>query len=105
MTDISLSSDQTNKTPTIFTTDKAATALGLEGQGWRIIKFAQSKEYGIEPSFGEGKGSGNRRLYSLDDVCQIGLALRLLETGLRSQAIGKVIRQIRQKEKLSNLIG
>lgn len=40
-------------------------------------------------------------MYSLEDVCQIGLALRLLETGLRSNAIGKVIRQAGQRGKLS----
>ncbi len=84
----------------VFTTEKAAELLDLK-QTWRIIKFAQGKEYGIAPSVGAAEGSGSRRLYDLEDVCQIGLALRLLETGLRSKAIGKVIRQVRKKGKLS----
>lgn len=85
----------------IFTTETAARLLGLENQTWRILKFAQGKEYGIAPSVHLAKGSGSRRLYDLEDVCQIGLALRLLETGLRSKAIGKVIRQVGKKGKLS----
>ena len=86
----------------VFTTEKAAKLLALTPkQTWRIIKFAQGEEYGIAPSIGAAEGSGSRRLYDLEDVCQIGLALRLLETGLRSKAIGKVIRQVRKKGKLS----
>ena len=85
-----------------FTTEKAAELLGLvKKKAWRIIKFAEGDEYGIAPSVDKAKGSGSRRRYDLEDVCQIGLALRLLETGLRSKAIGKVIRQVRQKGKLS----
>jgi DNA-binding transcriptional MerR regulator len=85
----------------IFTTEKAAQLVGLGKQTWRIIKFAEGKEYGIQPSIGAAEGSGSRRLYDLEDVCQIGLALRLLETGFRSKAIGKIIRQLRQQGKLS----
>jgi DNA-binding transcriptional MerR regulator len=84
----------------ILTTEMAAEILGLKP--WRVIKFAQGKEYGIRPSLADAKGSGSRRLYDLENVCQIGLALRLLETGLRPKAIGKVISQVRKKEKLSN---
>src|SRR5690348_14530762 len=83
----------------IFTTEIAAEILGLEP--WRVTKFVQSKEYGIKPSLAQAKGSGSRRLYSAEDICQIGLALRLLETGLRSKAIGKIIRQVQAKGKLS----
>jgi DNA-binding transcriptional MerR regulator len=83
----------------IFTTEIAAEILGLEP--WRVTKFVQSKEYGIKPSLAQAKGSGSRRLYSAEDICQIGLALRLLETALRSKAIGKVIRQAQAKGKLS----
>ena len=83
----------------IFTTEVAAEILGLEP--WRVTKFVQSKEYGIQPSLAQAKGSGSRRLYSAEDICQIGLALRLLETGLRSKAIGKIIRQVHAKGKLS----
>ena len=76
--------------------------LGLPpSSSWRVIKFAQGKEYGITPSHGDAAGSGTRRLYDLDNVCEIGLALRLLETGLRSKAIGKVIRQLQRASKLS----
>jgi DNA-binding transcriptional MerR regulator len=86
----------------VFTTEKAAQVLGIPGQGWRIIKFANGKEYGITPSFASAEGSGSRRLYDLENVCQIGLALRLLEAGLRPKAIGKIIRQLCAKERISS---
>jgi DNA-binding transcriptional MerR regulator len=87
----------------IFTTDKAARLLGLEP--WRVTKCAQGKEYGISPSHGDAEGSGTRRLYSLEDICQIGLAVRLLETGLRSKVVGKVLRQVSERGKLSTRLG
>ena len=86
-----------------FTTEKAARVLGLEP--WRVTKFAQGKEYEISPSVAVAEGSGSRRLYSLEDVCQIGLAVRLLETGLRSKAVGKVLRQVRETGRLSTRLG
>ena len=86
----------------IFTTDQVTALLGLEPTDkWRVIKFAKSEEYGIRPSLGEASGSGTRRLYDIENVCEIALALRLLETGLRSKAIGRVIAQLRCKQKLS----
>lgn len=83
----------------IFTTEQVAALVGLEK--WRVIKFAQSSEYGIEPSVRPAEGSGSRRLYDLENVCEIALALRLLETGLRPMVIGEVIRQLRKKGELS----
>jgi len=87
----------------VFSTEQVAVLVGLDPQKdkWRVIKFAQSGEYGIKPSVSQAAGSGSRRLYDLENVCEIALALRLLETGLRSMVIGKVIRQLRKKRKLS----
>jgi hypothetical protein len=86
----------------VFTTEQVTRLVGLKPKDkWRVIKFAEGAEYGIAPSVTKASGSGTRRLYGLEDVCQIALALRLLETGLRSMAIGKVIRQLRDNEKLS----
>jgi hypothetical protein len=68
---------------------------------WRVTKFVKSNEYGIRPAASEANGPGTRRLYDLENVCEIALALRLLETGLRSMVIGKVIRQLRKKGALS----
>jgi hypothetical protein len=92
--------------PEFFTTEQVAALVGLHPQKdkWRVIKFAQSGEYGIQPSVSRAAGSGTRRLYSVDDVCEIALALRLLETGLRSMVIGRVIRQLRTKGKLSERV-
>ena len=86
-----------------FTTEQVTRLLGLKTKKdeWRVIKFAQSKEYGIKPSVSTAAGSGSRRLYDVADVCQLALALRLLETGLRSKKIGKVLGRLRKRGKLS----
>ena len=88
----------------IFRTEHAVELLGLnpEKDKWRVIKLAQGKEYEITPALSDASGSGTRRLYDLENVCELALALRLLETGLRSKVIGKVLRQLRQKGKLSS---
>ncbi len=83
--------------PQVFTTEQVTCLVGLNPaeDSWRILKFVQSQEYGIRPSISQASGSGSRRLYDLENVCEFALALRLLETGLRSAAIGKVIRQLK----------
>lgn len=87
----------------VFTTEELTTLLGLDPKKdkRRVIKFAESREYGIVPSIKLASGSGSRRLYDLENVCEFALALHLLRTGLRSQVIGQVIRDLRKKEKLS----
>lgn len=82
----------------VFTTDQVARLIGLDSKKdkWRVIKFAQGDEYGLKSSVSPASGSGTRRLYNLEDVCEFAIALRLLETGLRSKAIGKVIRELRK---------
>jgi hypothetical protein len=86
------------KFPAIFTTDHVARLIGLSmKEKWRVTKFVKSNEYGIRPAVSEADGPGTRRLYDLENVCEIALALRLLETGLRPMVIGKVLRQLRRK--------
>jgi DNA-binding transcriptional MerR regulator len=87
----------------VLTTEKLTRVLGLDPQKdkWRIVKFAESREYNIKPSVDTPTGRGSRRLYNIEDACEIALALRLLETGLRSRVIGRVIRGLRKKGKLS----
>jgi len=84
--------------PQVFTTEQVAGLVGLNPKrdSWRILKFAESREYGIQPSISSPKGSGSRRLYDPENVCEFALALRLLETGLRSAAIGKVLKQVKR---------
>ena len=84
----------------LLTTADVAEILAMPH--WRVIKFVQGKEYGIKPAFATGKGSGSRRLYDVENVCELAVAVRLLETGLRSKVIGKVIKQLhRVGKKLS----
>jgi DNA-binding transcriptional MerR regulator len=87
-----------------FTTEQVAGLLGLTRKDkWRVVKFAESREYGIQPSVTAGSGPGSRRLYDIEDVCRIAVALRLLETGLRPKVIGEIIGKLRTgKERLSS---
>jgi DNA-binding transcriptional MerR regulator len=86
----------------VFTTEQVTALLGLEPEDkWRVTKFVQSREYGIKPSISEAAGPGSRRLYDLENVCEIGLALRLLETGLRPKVIGHVLKELGQEGRLS----
>jgi hypothetical protein len=88
--------------PKFFTTEQVAELLGLGPQDkWRITKFVKSREYGIEPAISVGSGPGSRRLYDIENVCEIGLALRLLETGLRPKVIGQVLKELGQEGRLS----
>lgn len=85
-----------------FTTEQVTALLGLAPEDkWRVTKFVQSREYGIRPSVSEAAGPGSRRLYDVENVCEIGLALRLLETGLRPKVIGHLLKELRQDGKLS----
>jgi hypothetical protein len=84
----------------VFFTSDIAKVLGVPE--WRVMKFVDSKDYPIKPAHSPASGSGSRRIYNLENVCEFALALRLLESGLRSLDIGRVIRELRQKEKLSS---
>jgi len=43
-------------------------------------------------------------MYDIEDVCQIALALRLLDSGLGSKAIGQILRLLRRKGQLSAML-
>lgn len=79
----------------LFTTEQVVDLLGLRPRDkWRVIKFAESKEYDITPARVMGKGLGSRRLYDVENICQIGVALALLEAGLRPSVIGMALRRV-----------
>jgi DNA-binding transcriptional MerR regulator len=78
----------------IFLTGEVAELVGIPE--WRVVKIATGEEYGIKPRR-SAKGSGSRRVYDIENVCEIALAVRLLETGLRPKVIGDVIAKLRGK--------
>jgi hypothetical protein len=87
---------------TIFTTDKAARVLGIPE--WRVVRFAQIKKYGITPAYAEAEGPGTRRLYNLENICEMALAFWLTQAGLRIEVIGRVMKGIRRRGGLSHLL-
>jgi DNA-binding transcriptional MerR regulator len=76
----------------VFTTEKIAKIVGLKE--WRVVRFAQDPKFGITPAFGAAAGPGSRRLYDLENVCQMALASWLLQAGLRVEVIGRVLKQV-----------
>jgi len=88
--------------PRIFLTADIAWLFNVPE--WRVIKFVEGSEYHIKPSHGDASGSGTRRLYDIEDVCQIALALRLLDSGLGAKAIGAILRGLRERERLSAML-
>jgi hypothetical protein len=84
----------------LFATAEVADLLNLPK--WRVIKFIEGEQYGIEPVANVGSGTGSRRLYNVENLCEFAVALRLLETGLRSLDIGRVIYQLREQGSLAS---
>jgi hypothetical protein len=56
--------------------------------------FIQRELYGIKPSVQKGKLRQQRRLFSEEDVFGIALAWMLFESGLRTQAIRRVMKEV-----------
>jgi DNA-binding transcriptional MerR regulator len=83
-----------------FTADVAKI---LDVPEWRVIRFAAGNEYQITPSQSDAAGSGTRRLYDLENICEMALALKLLDSGLSSKTIGEILQRLKTKgnERLS----
>ena len=85
-----------NHVPEIFVTAQISKLLRVPE--WRIIKFVGGKEYGITPALAQAAGTGTRRLYDLENVCELALAWWLFQAGLRSDVVGWILRQIREEQ-------
>jgi len=86
----------------VFTTERIAEVLKLPT--WRVVRFAQVEDYGITPYYADASGPGSRRLYSLENVCEIALASWLVQAGLQVKVIGRVLEQVRKQGGLSHLL-
>lgn len=80
-----------NMTDIYFTADVAEI---LQVPEWRVIRFAAGNEYQITPSQSDAAGSGTRRLYDIENVCQMALALKLLDSGLSARTIGSILQRL-----------
>jgi hypothetical protein len=76
----------------VFESGQVVSLVGI--RPFYLNKFIERKLYGIRPSFETGKVRKVRRKFSADDVCGIGLVWWLYESGLRSEAIKRVLRDI-----------
>jgi hypothetical protein len=88
--------------PEIFVTAQIAKLLHVPE--WRIIKFVGGKDYRITPALSNASGSGTRRLYNLENVCELALAWWLFQMGLRSDVVGWVLHQVRNEQQLKRTL-
>jgi hypothetical protein len=88
--------------PKVFVTAQIAKLLRVPE--WRIIKFVGGKEYGIKPALSEAAGSGTRRMYDLENVCEMALAWWLFQAGLRSDVVGWILHQVRNERPLKAIL-
>jgi DNA-binding transcriptional MerR regulator len=82
--------------PYIFETRDVIWLTGIPAT--YLNKFIEHRSFGITPSIREGTGRGSRRLFSDEDVLGIALVWTLFQAGLRSKAIGEVLRGARTLE-------
>lgn len=85
--------------PNMFFTADVAELLRVPE--WRVIKFAMASEYKITPAHGNAAGSGTRRVYDLENVCQIAMVLRLQNAGLSSKTIGLIVEALGEQGQIS----
>lgn len=82
--------------PHRFTTGDAASILGLPV--WRFQKFLDSPSYPLSPSGQLGSGKGSRRMFSLEDVYRIGIAVFLVRDAFAPKFVGRVLREIDDRD-------
>lgn len=59
-----------------------------------LNKIVERELYGIQPSAKSGKGRGTRRWFTAKDVYGIALVWWLFESGLRTEVIKRVLREL-----------
>ena len=64
-----------------------------------LNKIVERNLYGIRPSIRSGRGKGQRRLFSADDLCGVALVWWLFEAGFRAPVIQNVLRDIAKSRK------
>ena len=80
------------KLPTDFESSEVCNLLGIKP--FYLNKFIERRQYGINPSVGRKRGRGSRRRFSWDDLIAVALVWWLFESGLRSDVIGRVLRDL-----------
>jgi len=83
----------------VFLTAEIANLLKLAE--WRIARFSEQEAFRISPSVTDSAGSGTRRIYNLEDVCQIALTARVLNVGVGMRTAGNIVAALRSKQSLS----
>src|SRR5579872_5435735 len=83
--------------PVIDTADLSERLVGITPI--YLQNFLQRGSFGVRSSVSPGKVRSQRRLFSPDDVYGIALVWLLFESGLRSDAIGKILMDIASSKK------
>jgi hypothetical protein len=79
-----------------FGTAEAAKILGIPI--WRLQKFLDSPRYQLSPEGKLGKGKGSRRVFRIEDIYRIAIAVQLVRDGFEATFIGSILRQIEDRD-------
>ncbi len=79
-----------------FLAGQAAEVLGIPL--WRLQKFLSSPRYKLAPAKTFGKGSGSRRVFSVEDLYRFALAIRLTRDGFAAKFIGEILEGLQDHE-------
>jgi DNA-binding transcriptional MerR regulator len=83
-----------------FGAGEVAEILGIES--WRLQKYLSGKTYQLSSEGHIGKGGqGSRRLFSVEDICRIGIADFLTKDGFSHKWVSSVLQQIEDQDLLS----
>jgi hypothetical protein len=69
--------------------------LGMSAS--RAKNWTVGRPFKLEPSIRTASGQGSRNLYSMDDVCLMGVANDLSHAGMAAAAIGMLVAALRVK--------
>jgi DNA-binding transcriptional MerR regulator len=83
-----------------FGAGEVADILGIES--WRLQKYLSGKTYQLSSEGHIGKGGqGSRRLFSVEDICRIGIADFLTKDGFSPKWVSSVLQQIEDQDLLN----
>jgi DNA-binding transcriptional MerR regulator len=75
---------------------RGPTVCKIVGITYRQLDYWARTEL-VTPSVREAKGSGSQRLYSFDDLVELRVIKRLLDTGISLQRVREAVEELRRR--------
>ena len=97
-----LTEEEARHSPSVFETRDVVRLVPIPLN--TLNKMLERPRFGILPSVRAGSGRGSRRLFATPDVYGIALVWWLMQSGLRSRVIGRVLGNITGDPKRPNAV-